>query len=131
METRLGARVNIALAVSSKIDKSAEQNITLAKGNRFTATTCDISTVGIGMRTNFFLPKGLVINMDLEGAPFGLREAIKVKGEVRYCNYVKARNYKCGIKFVNLSSRYRQAIAKFVSLHQAKKKSHQKPSKVR
>ena len=126
MESRLGPRVNIDIKISSEISKSDDQNITLADGNQFEANAFDISVVGIGMITKFFLPKGLLIEIDIDGAPFDLAENVKIKCEVRHCASIKNRRYKCGIKFLDLSAEYKKAILQLISKYESKSKSHLK-----
>jgi c-di-GMP-binding flagellar brake protein YcgR len=128
MDTRACPRVTIALKVVSRIEEGKEQSIKLATGNRFEAASYDISTVGIGIVTRDLLPKGLVMQLEIEGAPFGLKGPIAVKGEVRYCNYVKSRKYKCGVKFLSMSEKHKKAIAKFVSAHSEQEKTRTSPS---
>ena len=117
METRSEPRVNITLKIVSEIDKDSKQSVTLAKGNRFEATIFDLTTMGAGIMVKYLLPKGLIIDLEIRGVHFGLKEIMRVKAEVRYCAYIKPHTYKCGVKFLDIPAGYQNTIAKFVSAH--------------
>ena len=121
MQTRLGPRINVTLKIVTKIDESLKQHVHLTKGNRFDVSSYDISAIGIGIYVKYFLPKGLILDLEMDGAPFGLEEKMKIKGEVRHCEYVTVRKYHCGIKFLNLPKNYKKVIDHFVSTHTRRK----------
>ncbi|MDP3804350.1 MAG: PilZ domain-containing protein [Candidatus Omnitrophota bacterium] len=121
MQTRSGPRVKLLLTIVSEIDKQAEQNIRFASGNVFEVNVFDISIVGAGIFTKNFLPKGCIINMKIDGAPFGLKKEMEIKGEVRYCKYIKLHQYKCGIKFLDLAEEHQETIKKFISAYERRK----------
>ena len=124
MKTRLSSRINVVLKVISEIDKRLEQNIKLVGGNRFEVSAFDISRNGIGFTIKkYFLPKGLLINLSIDGAPFGLEKPIKIKGEIRYCKCVKYEMYKCGVKFLDMPKRYKKVITQFISNYNRRKKA--------
>ena len=114
METRLWPRVSVDMKISSRITRSDGQSIALAEGDQFEAKSYDISIAGIGIFIKVFLPKGLLIEMDLDGAPFGLTESIKTRGEVRHCNSIGTRKYRCGLRFLNLLPEHKKAIAQLI-----------------
>ena len=122
METRLSPRIDVALKVISAIDKSSEQNIKLANGDSIQASTFDISETGIGLiLKKYYLPKGLHIRLSIDGAPFHLKEPIKIKGEIRYCRSIKSRTYKCGVQFLDMPKKYKKTIADFIALYNRRK----------
>jgi len=112
----------MSLSVISSIDKDKEQHINLVKGDCFEGKACDISAAGVGVHVKYFLPKGLVIKMELEGKPFGLNKKIKVKGAVRHCVYIKIHTYKCGIEFLDLPADCKKAITQFILTYEKRKK---------
>lgn len=122
METRFKHRIKVTLRIVSEIDKHFREKIVLAKGSRFETTICDITATGAGMIVKHYLPKGLVIDLEIRGALFGLRKVMKVKGEVCYCKQVKFRTYRCGVEFLDMPQEYKEAIAKFVNKRPSKGK---------
>ena len=114
METRITPRLNISLKVETKISAESGQGFALAGGSSFTVEAVDISELGLGIIFKCFLPKGLILELSINGEPFGLNEVIKIKGEVRHCRFLKDVGYRCGIKFLSISEVYRKAIAKFI-----------------
>lgn len=121
MDTRQGPRVAVSLRVISTIDKSMKDSVSLANGNRFEARAYDISVGGIGLLTKYFLPKGLLLEMEIEGAPFGLQEIITAKGEVAHCKNVQVHKYKCGINFTEMADKYVKAIVQFISNYEKRR----------
>lgn len=116
METRLSLRVNAKLKIISKISEGADQRVKFAKSDSFEAETCDINTLGVSLVIKkYLLPKGLKIDLSIDGTPFGLKKEMKVKGEIRYCKNLKVGAYKCGVKFINLPKEYKDAITRFTT----------------
>lgn len=110
--------MSLSLKVASKIDDESMQQFSLAGGKDLDVSAVDISIFGIGLLSKHFFPQGLIIELQIEGGPFGLRKDIKVKGEIRYCRYIKQASYKCGVKFLKISPRDQKAIGKFVSQYE-------------
>ena len=121
METRQAPRADISLNVVAEIDEDSRQRFAIAAGRRFAVSAVDISALGMGILSKYFLPKGLILEFEIEGIPFGLRENMKIKGEIRYSRYIKSSTYRCGVKFLNLSDKYQNAIAGFVSTYERRK----------
>lgn len=121
METRSAPRVSINLGVISRIDDKNGQKFSLSKGNIFEVKVVDISVSGVGIVSKYFLPKGLSIELEIDGKPFGLDEAMKIKGEIRYCNYIKACGYRCGVKFINILGNYAAKIAELIATYERRK----------
>lgn len=120
VEIRGTPRIKISLKVISKISKEMDQKFALAKGSSFKGDTFNISVLGMGLSLNYFLPKGLVVELAIQGGPFGLTGTMKLWGEVRYCKYMYKQGnlYKCGIKFLDIPKEYEQAIAQFSSTYE-------------
>ena len=117
METRLTPRLYINFKILSRIDRESQTKFSLVKGDNFEVDILDISVGGIGVFSKYFLPRGLRLELQLEGKHFGLGEPIKIKGEVRYCNYAKASGYRCGVKFIDLPTEYKKKIANFIATY--------------
>ncbi len=115
METRLAPRVNIKAKAVLGIDKDLRLRITSKKGSFFRVNVIDISTLGAAMLFRYFLPAGLIVEIGIEGRRFGLKKAMKVKGEIRHCKQIRPFTYRCGIEFLNLSDRSKNIIAQFVA----------------
>jgi hypothetical protein len=128
METRYAPRVRLDLKVLSRVSDEDGQKFLLSKGNTFEIEIADISTLGVGIISRFFLPKGLRIELEIDGKPFGLDNSMKIKGEVRYCNYIKSSRYRCGIKFIDISSQYLNKIKDFIATYEKREEPRLKLS---
>jgi len=121
METRRSPRVKINFKVVSTIDEKVKQKFSLSIGKTFEARAVDISTLGIGIMAQYFFPRGINIEMEIDGKVFGLDRAIIVKGEIRYSKYMSSSEYRTGIKFLNLSPDDAKAIADFIAVAEKRK----------
>lgn len=128
METRLAQRVKLSLEAVLKIAEEPKQKFALSQGNCFVVNILDISKMGIGLLSKYFMPKGLIVELQLNGDPFGLKETVKVDAEIRWCNYIKPSEYRCGVKFLNILAKYENAIAQFVSANERRKEPRLKLS---
>ena len=75
----------------------------------------------IGKEIYPFLPIGLIVELTIEGAPFGIKELMNVKGEIHYCNFIKSSIYNCGIKFVDIPEKHKKAINQFIVNYKKRK----------
>lgn len=121
MDTRFTYRVNLDLKALLEIEDDEGQQIALVGGNKLEAKIFDISVSGIGLGIKYFVPKGLMVSVKIDGTLLGLDKAMHVKGEICYCNYVQASLYKCGVRFIDIPKRYVTAIINFVSKHEKRK----------
>jgi len=121
METRLKQRVRLNIEIIVRIPEGGKQKFTLAEGDSFKAGVLDISVLGIAIFSKYFLPRGLMLELEMPGAIFTINEDIKIRGEVRYSIYVRPSVYRCGIKFLDIPEKYTEAIARFVSLNERRK----------
>lgn len=115
METRGAKRVNINLKVISKPAEEFREQFKLSMDKEFVAKALDISELGIGLLSKYFLPAGLILEMEIEGAPFELAQNMKIKGEIRHCKFIRSSGYQCGIKFIDIPEEYKKAIAHFIA----------------
>lgn len=123
MDTRFTRRVNLSLKILLEIKDDEEQRIALVGGNKLEADVFDISVSGIGLGIRHFIPKGLMVSMEIDGTPFEINEVMRVKGEICYCNYVQASLYKCGIRFIEMPEQYVTAVIDFVSKYERREDS--------
>lgn len=128
MESRKAPRIGVETKIISKVSSDYKQKFSLISGESFEVKAFDISMLGVGIISKYFLPPGLILELEITGEPFGLDEAVKIKGEVRYCIYIKGRGYKCGIQFVTISEKHSQAIARFISTYERRKEPRLKLS---
>lgn len=128
METRLTRRLDLSLKVTLSVDEEFKNKFVLADGNSFEATALDISVSGLGIISKYYIPKGLIIVLEIPGNMFELKENVKTKAEIRYCKFIKSCEYRCGIKFLDMNEKYKNAIAKFISLYEKRKEPRLKLS---
>jgi c-di-GMP-binding flagellar brake protein YcgR len=121
MDTRLATRTNIDLKIICKIEPKYQQKFGLACGDSFEAKALDISVLGVGLLCKYFLPKGLVLEVDIDFAPFGQNEIIKIRGEIRHAQYLKNLGYRIGIKFLDISYINKKSIDKYVFSRERRK----------
>lgn len=121
METRRAPRTNVQLKVIFQLPKEREQKFSLSKGNTFEVNIVDISVGGMGVFSKYFLPKGLIIETQIEGKPFDLNEPMKIRGEIRFCSYAKSLGYRCGVMFLDISNEYKKIIADFIATYERRK----------
>jgi len=91
-----------------------EKIFSLSIGNIFEVNLISISILGVSMYSKYYLPKGLQVALEIDGKPFGLEGTMNLKGEIRYCKQVSYSKYNCGVKFLNISNKYKKRIADFV-----------------
>jgi len=124
METRSAPRIEVELKSLITVNDSSEQNIILAKDKSFEAAAFNISYGGLGLIVKkYYLPRGTSVELLINGLPFGLKDAMNIKGEITYCKTMKANEYKCGIKFVDISPEYRKAIRAFIATYDRRQSS--------
>jgi len=128
METRGAPRIEINIKVISQVEAGNGQNFSLSENNIFEANAIDISTLGMGIACKYFLPTGLRLEMEIAGEAFGLDSPMKAKGEVRWCNYNKQHQYRCGIKFIDISEEYKKKIIELIAAYERRKEPRLKLS---
>jgi len=121
MDTRFSRRTDLTLKVVLKIAKDTGQQVDLVDGNSFEVDIFDVSSTGLGLISKHFLPKGLIVDLDMDGKLFGLSEVMSLKAEICYCNFVQTSLYKCGIRFVDIPEKYTTALANFVSANERRR----------
>jgi PilZ domain-containing protein len=121
MDTRFTNRVNLDLKVFVTIEDDEEQQVALVGGNKIEADVFDISVSGICLGIKHFIPKRLMVSVEIDGTPFGLDDVVKVKGEICYCNYMQSSLYKCGIRFIDMPEILLKAISNLVSMNERRR----------
>jgi len=128
METRGAKRVNVSLKIASHIDNQGDQRFTISQGDIFEVEVVDISVSGIGINSKYFLPKGLVIDIEIDGKTFDSNTVMRMKGELRYCRSVKVSRYRCGIKFIDPPVEYVKLIRDFITVNERRQEPRVKLS---
>jgi len=124
METRSAPRIEVELKLLMAIKDSSEQSIILAKDQSFEAVAFNISYGGLGLIIKkYYLPRGTSVELLTNGLPFGLNGIMNIRGKIAYCKTIKVNEYKCGIKFVDLSPEYQKAIKAFIATYD-RRRSH-------
>ena len=121
IETRSSFRIDIKLKVICRIHENFCQKFGLTCGDVFKLIAVDISASGLGVMSEYFLPKGLILELEIEGMPFSPEKIMKIKGEIRYCVYKKNSGYRCGIIFLDILEEYKNSIAKLVATYEQRK----------
>ena len=124
MKSRLAPRVKTKLKVTSRISDEFKDNFGFTHSDSFDVDVIDISTLGMGIYVDHFLPKGLIVSLDIKGKLLGLKKDISIKAEIRYCAYLKPFVYKCGIRFIDIPSTQIKSINKFIKKYD--KREHQR-----
>ncbi|MFA5089541.1 MAG: PilZ domain-containing protein [Candidatus Omnitrophota bacterium] len=115
MDTRSSSRINVNLKIISKVPQDPKQKFSLVSGVNFEANAFDISSLGVGVFSKYYLPKDLVLELSMDGPTFGLEEDLKTQGRVTHCSYSRNHGYRCGIEFLGLPEGYIEAINRFIS----------------
>ena len=114
MRSRLSPRVKTKLKIASRISDEFKDNFGFTHSDSFSIDVIDISILGMGVYVDHFLPKGLIVLLDIKGKPFGLKKDMSIKVEIKHCEYLKPFAYKCGIQFIDIPSTQIKSINKFI-----------------
>jgi len=116
METRGTLRVPVNFEVIWKVDKKINPFFSLVEKGLSRGEAFNISVGGMGIFSKHFLPKGLRIKLAFSGKILGSDKFMRLKGEARYCNFIKRSHYKCGIKFIDIPVSYSSKLNEFISM---------------
>jgi len=116
-ETRKVKRININVPLTFRIHPSMEKQITLSQ-HEVTAHTVDISSTGIGLITNLYIPAGAILSIQIARNIFYPKETVEDKyvqltGEVTSARMEEGK-YRLGILLKELSEENRIAIKKIM-----------------
>ena len=114
MENRVFPRSRLDQKIFVEVDKDPNQSYHTRDGNLFDTDSADISESGVSLKSRYYLPKGLRLDVKMQGADFGLSEIINLDGEIRYCKQEGTHEYRCGLKFLDPSQRYEEVFGNFV-----------------
>ena len=77
----------------------------------FRATIADLSTTGMRVISDQYLPKGTRYTFTFKRAPFFV-----LRGEVRWVRPQERETFQCGVHFVDLSDSERAKLLQFVEI---------------
>jgi c-di-GMP-binding flagellar brake protein YcgR len=120
-ETRKSPRSKIDLKVQCEIPEGDKQTFSLVSDNGCEMIATDIGGSGMGLVSEYFFPRGLIIQLKIEGKEFGLKENMVIKAKVCHSRHQGIQSYVCGVEFIDLSPQYKQAIAEFMAQHERRK----------
>ena len=123
MKTKSAPCAAVELKVICRLDGSQDARFRLKRGSPFIARATDISEVGAELLSKYLIPRGIILDLDIDGKVFGLDRNIKTKGEVRFCESVKGlwKSNRIGVKFLDISDVDREALAKFVAAYERRR----------
>ena len=74
----------------------------------------DISVSGIGVVSEEYISENTIGEIEIDGTVFNLSEPMFIKADVCSCARVDSLKYRWGMKFMDIDSRYQEAIRGFV-----------------
>ena len=116
IECRAGIRVRIDATIMVEIDTCMKDKVRIIREPQ-KAVIVDMSVVGLGVISQIFLPKGAILVIQLDATLFNLDKPARVIGEVRYCRPSKSKNYRVGVKFLDVEKNLLARIKDYVEQH--------------
>lgn len=112
---RRSYRRDIEIPIITRIIGEDDSHNTTTELKASHMVTTDISTVGVGLFSDKYLPVDSRVYMEIKGNNLGLRGSIEIEGRVRYCMQVKNIIFKCGIEFIDLPEALEKRIKKYIA----------------
>ncbi len=109
METRRAKRLKTSFSVKLKLDLSSGQHFQVKDGS-VEAGALDISTLGVGLMSKCFIPKGIVVDLELKIN----NKTIETRGEIRSAVSGGKGLTRLGIQFVGLDNSQKEIIDNFI-----------------
>jgi hypothetical protein len=109
METRRVKRLKASFKAKLNIDSSITQRFNIRQEN-IEVEVLDISVLGIGLVCKYFIPKGVIVNLQLKIN----NKLIDVKGEIRSAISGGKGLTRLGIQFIDLDNSEFEIIDKFI-----------------
>ncbi|MFA4982071.1 MAG: PilZ domain-containing protein [Candidatus Omnitrophota bacterium] len=129
METRGQKREPVNFLAEYAIDEATEKTIKLnvpakdASGKAVfqKAGLLDISVQGCGLDSLYLIPPGVILDINIESAPFAAeagkdrKEPMRVTGSVRSCSMKSQGHYRLGIQFTKISNEDKDLLSAFIT----------------
>ncbi len=117
--TRKETRVSLTIQIRVQINPAMRETIHLAK-EKIEAQVVNLSVHGIGIVSRVFLPKGLVLDVELPRAPFAKTQKTAAEGSMQITGqvaYAKSEKNLCrmGIHFTSIEKKDLRFIERFLS----------------
>lgn len=116
IESRAGIRVKIDATIMVEIDTGMKDKVRIIREPQ-KAVIVDISIIGLGVISPIFLPKGAILVIQLDTSIFDTGKPARVIGEVRYCRPSKNKDYRTGVKFLDIDKALLAKIKEYVEQH--------------
>lgn len=115
-ETRGSERVPTAVKVSYEIHESMKSSFPFS-AKKLESSVTDVSAAGCALMSNVYIPKNVVLNLEIDGSVFFPDEPGRViKVVARVCNSrnISKDTYRLGIFFEKIEKVDKDAIRHFV-----------------
>lgn len=115
-ETRSSERIPTAVEAQYEIHESMKGSFPFSD-RKLTSNVIDISSTGCAILANVYIPKNVLLNMDIKGELFFPDEPERViKTTARVCNSrnISKDTYRLGVFFEKITKEDRDAIKHFV-----------------
>ncbi len=121
-ETRGSERISAAIQVTYEVHESMKGSVPFSD-KKHSADIVDISATGCSIRSNVFVPKNILLNMEIDGTQFyeGGKKIINATGKICNCRNISKDSYRLGISFEKISAEDKQAIKRFVDSRDRRK----------
>ena len=122
-ETRSSERIPTAVKVAYEVHESMKGSFPFS-AHKLTSNITDISSTGCAILANVFIPKNVLLNMEIEGNVFfpdHPERIIKVTGRVCNCRNISKDTYRLGIFFEQVSKEDKEAIKHFTDGYDRRK----------
>jgi len=114
MDTRRFPRTKCDFKATLRIFKSGEAGFSIIACDNFDILVAEISEGGLLFLTPYFLPKGIIVELETTKESFLFPEKRFLKGRVVHSKPQKPSGYRCGLEFVDLPEDIRGKIADYV-----------------
>ncbi len=115
-ETRSSERIPTTVNVQYEVHESMKNSFPFA-ARKLTSTLTDISATGCSITTNVFIPKNVLLNLEIDGAifyPEDPKRVIQATGRVCNSRNISKDTYRLGIFFEKILKEEKDAIKHFV-----------------
>jgi c-di-GMP-binding flagellar brake protein YcgR len=113
MDTRQAPRHKITLAAKIRVNEVSAKQLTLRK-DVIDVQVIDLSVLGIGMVSQSFIPKGMIIDIEL----LVNSNMLNLKGEVRSAISAGKGLTRLGVQFIELKDKDSQVLKDFIHTYE-------------
>lgn len=122
-ETRSSERIPTAVKITYDVHESMRGSFPFS-AQKLTSNVVDISATGCAMLTNVYIPKNVLLNLEIEGAlffPDDPQRIIKATGRVCNSRNISKDAYRLGVFFEQITKEDKDAIKHFVDGYDRRK----------